>query len=73
MAYCRVCSAPITWAVDTKGNKVPIDDHEEMDRGPGRYRILETRIEPLIEAISEESPLRTHCDHRVLCQQPRAI
>jgi hypothetical protein len=52
---------------------VPLDDHEEKDSGPGRYRIIETRETPLVEPISEASPLRTQVDHRILCQAPRAI
>ena len=73
MAFCRVCTAPITWSVTREDEKVPLDDHEEMDRGPGRYRIINGGVVPLVEAISEESPLRTQVDHRVICQQPRAI
>lgn len=77
MSDCRVCSAPITWAVvaggPDEGLRVPLDDHEQRDYGPGRYRITADSIPPKIEAIGDESPLRTFVDHRVLCQQPRAI
>lgn len=73
MSVCRVCNAPITWAVTAGGEKVPVDDHEERDYGPGRYRMINNAEQPLIEPIADESPLRTHVDHRTICQQPRAI
>lgn len=73
MALCRVCMAPITWSVDEAGEKVPIDDHEMRDYGPGRYRIVQTAVEPTVAAMAESSPAQTYVDHRVLCQQPRVI
>lgn len=73
MPDCRVCNAPIRWARTEGGERVPLDDHEERDYGPGRFRIVIDGIEPVIAAIAEESPARTYVDHRVLCQQPRVI
>jgi hypothetical protein len=73
MADCRVCNARIFWALDENGEKVPLDEHEERDYGPGRYRITANTSPPQVQAIDESSPLRTYVDHRQLCQQPRAI
>jgi hypothetical protein len=73
MADCRVCNAPITWAVDAAEVKIPLDDHEQFDAGPGRYRIVRDGNPPLVEPVPDESPVRTYVDHRVICQQPRAI
>lgn len=73
MANCRVCFAPVTWAINEEGENVPLDDHEERDYGPGRYRIVVDGVKPQVAAIAETSPLRTTVDHRILCQQPRAI
>jgi hypothetical protein len=73
MSTCRVCSADITWSEDADGNRIPIDDHEQRDYGPRRYRIVRNTVPPLVEAIGEQSPVRTYVDHRELCQQPRAF
>lgn len=73
MSACRVCYADITWAITESGEKIPIDDHEERDYGADRYVIIETKSQPVIRAIAEESPTRAYVDHRVLCQQPRAM
>ncbi len=73
MSVCRVCNAVIVWSEDGDGERVPLDEHEMLDYGPGRYRIVANSVPPVVEAISEESPLRTYVDHRVLCQQPRAM
>lgn len=73
MANCRVCMAPITWATNGEGENVPLDDHEERDYGPGRYRIVQDGVKPTVAAMDEASPLRTYVDHREICQQPRVI
>lgn len=74
MATCRVCTADIIWGiVESNGENVPLDAHEERDEGPGRYRIVIDGEKPTVTAIGEESPLRTYVDHRVICQQPRVI
>lgn len=74
MATCRVCMADIRWAtIEGTDDRVPIDSHEDADSGPGRYRIVLDGQNPVVAAIAEEHPLRTHVDHRVLCSQPRAI
>ncbi len=73
MANCRVCNAPVRWAVDEQGNKIPLDDHEERDYGPDRYRIVIDGVQPTVARIDDDSPLRTFADHRALCQQPRAM
>lgn len=72
MPDCRACNAPIFWAQTEGGQRIPIDEHEQRDYGPGRYRIV--RDQPLtVAAIAEDSPARTYVDHRELCQQPRAM
>jgi hypothetical protein len=73
MATCRVCSADITWAQTPQGEKVPLDDHEQRDYGPRRFRITHNTVPPVVEPIADESPLRTYVDHRTLCQQPRVF
>lgn len=74
MANCRVCFAPITWATNSTNNEnVPLDDHEERDQGPGRFRVIQDGQKPIVEPVLEVSPLRTFVDHRLICQQPRAI
>lgn len=73
MATCRVCTAPITWAVDENGERIPLDDHEQLNYGPKRYRITRDGNPPTVTALSEESPAQSFVDHRQLCQQPRAI
>lgn len=73
MADCRVCNAPITWAINMVDEKIPLDDHEQRDVGPGRYRIVRDGTPPVVEAVPAESPVRTYTDHRVICQQPRAL
>jgi hypothetical protein len=74
MADCRVCNAPITWAVTTgAGDLVPLDDHEQRDYGSGRYRVITDGTRPVVAAVPEQSPVRTWVDHRMICQQPRAI
>lgn len=77
MADCRVCSAPMFWAEiasgEDNGKRVPLDEHEMRDYGPGRYRIVANTVPPQVDLIDEQSPLRTYVDHRTLCQQPRAI
>lgn len=73
MADCRACNAPITWAIDPTGERIPLDDHELQDQGSDRYRIVTDSVPPRVEPIPEESPLRTFVDHRRICQQPRAI
>lgn len=71
MSVCRVCNVPIRWATTQAGERVPLDEHEEKDSGPGRYVIITDGIPPIVEAIGEGSPLRTYVDHRTICQQPR--
>jgi hypothetical protein len=73
MSVCRVCNAPILWAVTEGGVTVPLDDHEQRDYGPGRYRVAIDGTRPTVVAVGEESAARTYVDHRQLCQQPRAI
>lgn len=73
MATCRVCMADITWSETNEGVKVPLDNHEERDYGPDRYRVVVDGQRPIVEAIAEESPLRTLVDHRILCRQPRVM
>lgn len=74
MSVCRICNVPIIWAVDDEtGATLPLDDHEQRDYGPGRYRIVQDGQRPRVQAVGEQSPVRTYVDHRVLCQQPRAI
>lgn len=73
MATCRVCSADITWAVDEQGDKVPLDDHEQLDYGPSRYRIVVDGTRPTVAALGDESPARAYVDHRTICQQPRVV
>lgn len=73
MADCRVCTAPIRWAMDEAGSKVPLDEHEQRDYGPGRYRIVADGSWPLIAPVPDDSTARTYVDHRTICQQPRPI
>lgn len=73
MADCRVCTAPIFWALDGEGNKIPLDEHEQLDYGPKRYRIIRDGNPPQVAPVPEESPARTYVDHREICQRPRAI
>jgi len=73
MATCRVCGVDITWASDLAGESVPLDDHEQRDYGPKRYRIVRNTERPVVEPIPDESPVRTYVDHREICQQPRAF
>lgn len=74
MADCRICTAPIRWAVEQgTGDRVPLDDHEQRDYGPDRYRIVFDGSPPTVARIPDESPARTYVDHRAICQQPRAI
>ena len=72
MPDCRVCNAPIFWAEGPDG-KIPLDEHEQRDYGPDRYRILANSTPPKVEPVAEESPGRLYVDHRTLCQQPRAM
>lgn len=76
MADCRVCSAPIFWAVTTvdgESKRVPLDEHEMRDYGPERYRIVTNSVPPRVERIADDRSLRTYVDHRALCQQPRGM
>lgn len=75
MSNCRVCTAPITWATveDHHGERVPLDDHEQLDYGEKRYRIVRDGNPPIVAPVPEDSPVRTFVDHRHICQQPRAI
>jgi hypothetical protein len=73
MSDCRVCATSIFWCTDPEGNRVPLDEHEQRDYGPGRYRLLTNTTPQKIEPVREESSLRTYVDHRVLCQAPRPI
>ena len=73
MSYCRVCNAPIRWAVDEAGETLPLDEHEQRDYGPNRYRIVTDGTRPTVAPIAENNPARAFVDHRHLCQQPRAI
>lgn len=75
MSYCRVCTAPIIWATleDGHGDRVPLDEHEQRDYGPGRYRIVADGSWPLIAPVPDDSTARTYVDHRTICQQPRPI
>jgi hypothetical protein len=74
MSVCRACSAPVIWAiVGDGGERIPLDDHEQRDYGPGRYRILRDGTPPLVGAVPEESHARTYVDHRTICQEPRVM
>lgn len=82
MSLCRVCSADIVWCLTREGEKIPLDEHEElMPSPPGtpedkriqRYRIIETTVPPLIEAVSDGLPTTAMVDHRQICQQPRVV
>lgn len=73
MATCRVCTAPITWAIDDEGERIPLDDHEQRDYGPGRYRIEIDGNPPQVAPVGEDSSARTFVDHRIICQEPRVI
>jgi hypothetical protein len=73
MSVCRVCNAPIIWAVDESSTPIPLDDHEQRDYGFDRYRIVRDGNPPLVARIGVESPVRTYVDHRTICQQPRAV
>lgn len=73
MATCRVCTASITWGVDEAGVKIPLDDHEQLDYGPRRYRIVADGSVPRVAAVAEDSTARTFVDHRQLCMQPRVV
>jgi hypothetical protein len=76
MSNCRICTAPITWAlVDDNGfgERVPLDDHEQLDYGPRRYRMVRDGNPPFVAAVGEDHPGRLYVDHRHLCQQPRAL
>lgn len=79
MSYCRQCMADITWSVlegtedDARPTKIPLDNHEETDKGPDRYRIKFHSTPPVVERIPETSPIIAQVDHRKICQQPRAI
>lgn len=73
MSDCRRCAASITWAVNEKGEKVPLDDHEQLDYGPGRYRIKEDGNPALVAPVADDSAIRTFVDHRVICQRPRPM
>jgi hypothetical protein len=72
MAVCRICNSPITWAVNHAGDVIPLDDHEQRDYGPGRYRISKDGTRPVVASVPDDSRARVYVDHRVLCQQPRA-
>lgn len=73
MPDCRVCFAPIIWSTTAAGERVPLDDHEQRDYGPKRYRIVRDGNPPEIAPVPEESTARTFVDHRHLCRQPRVI
>lgn len=74
MSNCRACTAEITWAInDETGERVPLDDREQRDWGPDRFRIIMDGNPPRVQAVSEESPRRTFVDHRKICQEPRVI
>lgn len=75
MATCRQCTVPIIWAdvEDGHGERVPLDEHEQLDYGPERYRIVKDGTPPLVARVADDSTVRTFVDHRHLCQQPRAI
>jgi hypothetical protein len=65
--------ADVRWAVAPDGTKVPLDEHEQRDYGPERYRIVADGIIPEVVSVPEESTARVFVDHRYLCEQPRAI
>jgi hypothetical protein len=73
VSVCRTCNAPIVWVLDEHGAKVPLDDHEQRDYGPARYRILRDGARPLVVAVAPESTARAYVDHRSICGAPRAI
>lgn len=73
MATCRVCGVDITWAIDLEGVAIPLDDHEQRDYGPKRFRIVRNTERPTVEPVPEENPVRTYVDHREICQQPRVF
>jgi hypothetical protein len=82
MSLCRVCFADITWSVTAGGEKVPLDDHEELGPQPAdtldddiipRYRIIEEGVPPVIEPVGRNSTAPARVDHRQICQQPRVV
>ena len=85
MASCRVCGVDIRWAVDSDGNLIPLDEHEQLDYDPpvprgatfeplgARFIIIQDGTRPLVAPVPAESARRTFVDHRYLCMQPRAV
>lgn len=74
MATCRVCTADIVWCETADGTAIPLDEHEQEQIGPNRFRIKENNApRPLIEPVAENFPAPAMVDHRTICRQPRAI
>lgn len=73
MSNCRVCLAEITWSELEDGTRVPLDERENRDYGPDRYRIVQWTTPPKIERVAEESQRTAQVDHRAICRQPRVI
>jgi len=72
LAWCHQCSADVTWSIDEEGNKVPLDDHEMRDSGPGRYRVIQSgTTPPQVARVPEEVAAMTLVDHRLICQVGR--
>lgn len=72
MSVCRVCMAEIVWCVTESGERIPLDEHEQMTTGENRWRIRETKTPPLIERVAPDFSAPAMVDHRDICQQPRA-
>lgn len=69
---CPTCGAEVTFGVTKDGTKIPLDSIEEPTTGPGRYRIVQNAVPPVIEPISEDYPAPSPVDHRTICEQGRA-
>ena len=67
MASCAACGAPIRWATDADGAKVPLDTHE-VSLGPDRYAISD---EGQLIPVREHAQVLAYPDHRTTCPAHR--
>lgn len=49
MSNCRVCTAPIRWAIDQQtGRLIPLDEHEQLDYDPPRPQVADSAERDLL-------------------------